>query len=55
MNAPIPTIKIAIKENPTIYMSLVIITFFNIYFGIDASLVVNGSLEAAEKLIEDPK
>ena len=47
--------KIVIKENPTIYMSLIIITFFNIYFGLDASLVVNGSFEAAEKLIGDLK
>ena len=47
--------KIVIKENPTIYISLIIITFFNVYFGLDASLVVNGSFEAAEKLIGDLK
>ena len=47
--------KILIKENPAIYISLIIITFFNIYFGLDASLVVNGSFEAAEKLIGDLK
>ncbi len=47
--------KILIKEKPTIYISLIIITFFNIYFGLDASLVVNGSFEAAEKLIGDLK
>ena len=47
--------KIVIKENPKIYLSLIIITFLNIYFGLDASLVVNGSFEAAEKLIEDLK
>ena len=47
--------KIVIKENPAIYISLIIITFFNIYFGLDASLVVNGSFEAAEKLIGDFK
>jgi multicomponent Na+:H+ antiporter subunit D len=47
--------KIVIKENPTIYMSLIIITFLNIYFGLDASLVVNGSFEAADKLIGDLK
>ena len=47
--------KIVIKENPTIYISLIIITFFNIYFGLDASLVVNGSFEAAEKLIGELK
>jgi hypothetical protein len=47
--------KIVIKENPKIYLSLIIITFLNIYFGLDASLVVNGSFEAAEKLIGDLK
>ena len=47
--------KIVIKENPTIYISLIIITFLNIYFGLDASLVVNGSFEAADKLIGDLK
>ncbi len=47
--------KIVIKENPKIYLSLIIITFLNIYFGLDASLVVNGSFEAAEKLIGNLK
>ena len=47
--------KIVIKKKPAIYISLIIITFFNIYFGLDASLVVNGSFEAAEKLIGDLK
>ncbi len=47
--------KIVIKENPKIYLSLIIITFLNIYFGLDASLVVNGSFGAAEKLIGDLK
>ena len=47
--------KIVIKEKPTIYISLIIITFLNIYFGLDASLVVNGSFEAADKLIGDLK
>ena len=47
--------KIVIKENPTIYISLLIITLLNIYFGLDASLVVNGSFEAADKLIGDLK
>ena len=47
--------KIVIKEKPSIYISLIIITLFNIYFGLDASLVVNGSFEAAEKLIGDLK
>ena len=47
--------KIVTKENPTICLSLIIITILNIYFGLDASLVVNGSFEAAEKLIGDLK
>ncbi len=47
--------KIVIKENPTIYISLIIITILNIYFGLDASLVVNGSFEAADKLNGDLK
>ena len=47
--------KIVIKENPTIYISLIIITILNIYFGLDASLVVNGSFEGADKLIGDLK
>ena len=47
--------KIVIKEKPTIFISLIIITFLNIYFGLDASLVVNGSFEAADKLIGDLK
>ena len=45
--------KIIINENPKIYLSLIIITFLNIYFGLDASLVVNGSFEAADKIIAD--
>ena len=47
--------KIIINENPKIYLSLIIITFLNIYFGLDATLVVNGSFEAAEKLIGNLK
>ena len=47
--------KIVINENPKIYLSLIIITFLNIYFGLDATLVVNGSFEAAEKLIGNLK
>jgi multicomponent Na+:H+ antiporter subunit D len=43
--------KIIIKENPFIYISLLIITFLNIYFGLDASLIVNSSEEAANILI----
>ena len=45
------TKKIIIKENPFIYISLLIITFLNIYFGLDASLIVNSSEEAANILI----
>ena len=47
--------KIVINENPKIYLSLIIITFLNIYFGLDATFVVNGSFEAAEKLIGNLK
>ncbi len=47
--------KIVINENPKIYLSLIIITFLNIYFGLDATLVVNGSFEAAQKLIGNLK
>ena len=46
-----PRKEIIIKEKPTIYISLLIITFLNIYFGLDASFVVDSSTEAAEKLI----
>ena len=46
-----PRKEIIIKENPTIYISLLIITFLNIYFGLDASFVVDSSTEAAEKLV----
>ena len=47
--------KIITNENPKIYLSLIIITFLNIYFGLDATLVVNGSFDAAEKLIGNLK
>ena len=47
--------KIVINENPKIYLSLIFITFLNIYFGLDATFVVNGSFEAAEKLIGNLK
>ena len=46
-----PTKKIMINENPLIYISLLIITFLNIYFGLDASLIVNSSQGAANILI----
>jgi multicomponent Na+:H+ antiporter subunit D len=43
--------KIIINENPYIYISLLIITFLNIYFGLDASLIVNSSEGAANTLM----
>ena len=45
------TKKIIINENPFIYISLLIITFLNIYFGLDASLIVNSSEGAANTLV----
>ena len=45
------TKKIIINENPFIYISLLIITFLNIYFGLDASLIVNSSEGAANTLM----
>jgi len=40
-----------IKEKTEIYMALFMITFLNIYFGLDASMVVNSSFEAANQLL----
>ena len=40
-----------IKEKPEIYVALLMITFLNIYFGLDASIVVNSSFEAANQLL----
>ena len=40
-----------IKEKPDIYIALLMITFLNIYFGLDASMVVNSSFEAANQLL----
>ena len=40
-----------IKEKPGIYIALLMITFLNIYFGLDASIVVNSSFEAANQLL----
>ncbi|MDB2388251.1 monovalent cation/H+ antiporter subunit D family protein [Alphaproteobacteria bacterium] len=40
-----------IKEKPEIYIALLMITFLNIYFGLDASMVVNSSFEAANQLL----
>ena len=45
------TKKIIINENPSVYISLLIITFLNIYFGLDASLIVNSSESAANTLM----
>jgi multicomponent Na+:H+ antiporter subunit D len=42
---------LVIKENPTVYIALLMITFLNIYFGLDASIVVNSSFEAADQLL----
>ena len=46
-----PKKEIIIKEKPIIYISLLVITFLNIYFGLDASFIVDSSFEAAEKLV----
>lgn len=40
-----------IKEKPEIYIALLMITFLNVYFGLDASIVVNSSFEAANQLL----
>ena len=50
-----PSKKIVINENPFVYVSLLIITFLNVYFGLDASLIVNSSIDAANILIGDTK
>ena len=42
---------IKVKESPVIYTSLLIITFLNIYFGLDASLIVNSSFNASNLLL----
>ena len=46
-----PSEKRVINENPFVYASLLIITFFNVYFGLDASLIVNSSEGAANTLM----
>jgi multicomponent Na+:H+ antiporter subunit D len=43
--------EIKVKESPVIYTSLLIITFLNIYFGLDASLIVNSSFNASNLLL----
>jgi NADH:ubiquinone oxidoreductase subunit 2 (subunit N) len=47
--------KVKIKELPEIYIPLLIITFLNIYFGIDAGLIINSSYNAAEALVNGIK
>ena len=44
-----------IKELPEIYIPLLIITFLNIYFGIDASLIIDNSFIASDALINGIK
>ena len=44
-----------IKELPEIYIPLVIITILNIYFGIDASLIVENSFLASGSLLDGIK
>ncbi len=46
-----PKKEIIINEKPLIYVSLLVLTFLNIYFGLDASFIVDSSFEAAEKLV----
>ena len=44
-----------IKEIPEIYIPLLIITVLNIYFGIDASLIVENSFLASGSLLDGIK
>ena len=44
-----------IKELPEIYTPLLIITFLNIYFGIDAGLIIDNSFIASDALIRGIK
>ena len=44
-----------IKELPEIYIPLLIITFLNIYFGIDAGLIIDNSFIASDALISGIK
>ena len=44
-----------IKELPEIYIPLLIITFLNIYFGIDAGLIIDNSFVASDALISGIK
>jgi multicomponent Na+:H+ antiporter subunit D len=49
--SPLNKKDIKIKEKPVIYSSLLLITFLNIYFGLDASLIVNSSFNASNLLL----
>tara|TARA_B100000767_G_scaffold153721_1_gene144535 strand:- start:502 stop:1998 length:1497 start_codon:yes stop_codon:yes gene_type:complete len=49
--SPLNRQDIKIKEKPVIYTSLLLITFLNIYFGLDASLIVNSSFNASDLLL----
>jgi multicomponent Na+:H+ antiporter subunit D len=49
--SPLNKQDIKIKEKPVIYTSLLLITFLNIYFGLDASLIVNSSFNASNLLL----
>ena len=40
-----------IKELPEIYLPLLVITFLNIYFGIDAGLIIDNSFIASDALM----
>ena len=44
-----------IKELPEIYIPLLIIAFLNIYFGIDAGLIIDNSFIASDALISGMK
>ena len=44
-----------VKELPEIYIPLLIITFLNVYFGIDAGIIIDNSFNAADALINGIK
>ena len=44
-----------IKELPEIYLPLLVITFLNIYFGIDAGLIIDNSFIASDELMSGIK
>ena len=47
--------NIKVKELPEIYIPLLIITFLNVYFGIDADLIIDNSFLSADYLISGIK